>query len=334
MKFSTISSALAIAVAGIMAASPASAQSRENIQIAGSSTVLPFSSIVAEEFGAVFPEFQTPVVGSGGTGGGMRQFCEGVGPNTIDIANASRPMRPAELEVCHSNGVRDIREIMFGFDGIVFATRTDRENFALEPEHVFRAISASLPDGEAPTNWNEVDSSFGDQRISMAIPASNHGTREVFEEEVIIPGCRAVLGNDTPNDVCMELRQDNVIEIVGDYTETLARLNSDPDTMGVFGLSFYDQNRDTLQVATVNGVTPSLETIAAGDYPVSRPLFFYVKGEHIGVIPGLEEFTEFFMSEAINGLGGPLEDAGLIPAPREEIDRYIEDFRNAVAFGN
>lgn len=321
---------LTIAVS-VLALAAGAAQARDNIQIAGSSTVLPFSSIVAEEFGNAFPEFVTPVVGSGGTGGGMRQFCEGVGPNTIDIANGSRAMRPAEVESCVANGVTDIREIMFGFDGIVFATRTTRNTFALEPKHVFTAISAALPDGFAPTNWNQVDPSFADQRINMAIPASNHGTREVFEEKVIIPGCKEVLGADTANDVCLNLRQDNVIEIVGDYTETLARLNSDQDTMGVFGLSFYDQNRDTLQVATMSGVTPSLETIADGSYPVSRPLFFYVKGAHIGVIPGLEEFTEFFMSEAINGLGGPLEAAGMIPAPREEIEKYIEGFRNGVS---
>lgn len=325
----TLTLTLAVSALAIGAAS---AQSRQNIQIAGSSTVLPFSSIVAEEFGAAFPEFQTPVVASGGTGGGMRQFCEGVGPQTIDIANASRAMRAAELEVCHTNGVTDVREIMFGFDGIVFATRTTAATFALEPRHVFTAISASLPEGtDRPTNWSQVDPAFASQRILLAIPGSNHGTREVFEEKVVIPGCRAVLGAETPNDVCLNLRQDNVIEIVGDYTETLARLNSDADAMGVFGLSFYDQNRDTLQVATMNGVTPSLDTIADGSYPVSRPLFFYVKGAHIGVVPGLEEFTEFFMSEAVNGLGGPLEAAGMIPAPREQIDAYIEDFRNGVS---
>lgn len=313
-----------------LTAGAALAQSRANIQIAGSSTVLPFASIVAEEFGATFPEFQTPVVASGGTGGGLRQFCEGVGPNTIDIANASRQIRTAEREACAANGVSDIREVMFGYDGIVFATRTSRHAFALEPAHIFTAISASLPEGTAqPTTWNQVDPSFGDQRIVLAIPASNHGTREVFEERVIVPGCRAVLGADVAHETCLNFRQDNVIEIVGDYTETLARLQSDEDTMGVFGLSFYDQNRDTLQVATVNGVTPSLETIAAGDYPVSRPLYFYVKGEHIGVIPGLAEFTEFFLSEGINGLGGPLEAAGLIPAPRDEIDAVWDAFQAA-----
>ena len=303
--------ALTVAVSALAIAAPA-AQARDNIQVAGSSTVLPFTSIVAEEFSAIFSEFPTPVVGSGGTGGGMRQFCEGVGANTIDIANASRPIREGELEVCHANGVRDVREIMIGYDGIVFATRTTAASFELEPEDIFRAISAELPDGEMPVTWDQVNPDFAAQRISMAIPASNHGTREVFEEAVIIPGCRAVLGADTSTDTCLNLRQDNVIEIVGDYTETLARLNSDPDTMGVFGLSFYDQNRDTLQVAPVGGVIPSLETIAAGEYPVSRPLFIYIKGEHIGVIPGLEEFTEFYLSEPINGIGGVLEDAGLL----------------------
>ena len=314
-----------------LVAGAASAQTRANIQIAGSSTVLPFASIVAEEFGAAFPEFVTPVVASGGSSGGLRQFCEGVGPNTIDIANSSRAIRPAEVEACNANGVNDIREIMFGYDGIVFATRTTAAAFALEPRHVFLAISARLPEGMTPpTTWDQVDPSFANQRIILAIPASNHGTREVFEERVVVPGCRAVLGADTPHADCIAFRQDTVIEIVGDYTETLARLTSDADTMGVFGLSFYDQNRDTLQVATMSGVTPSLETIADGSYPVSRPLYFYVKGEHIGVIPGIEEYTEFFMSEAINGQGGTLEAAGMIPAPRSVIDENIAEFRNGV----
>ena len=323
-----LTAALVVSAIAI-ASSTGVAAARDTIQIAGSSTVLPFASIVAEEFGQAFPEFNTPVVGSGGSGGGLRQFCEGVGENTIDIANSSRAIRGSEVEACNGNGVNDIREIMFGYDGIVFATRTDRGSFELEPEHVYMAIGANAEDASV-TNWNEIDPSFPDQTINLAIPASNHGTREVFEEKVIIPGCRAVLGSDASSETCLELRQDRIVEIVGDYTETLARLNSDPDTMGVFGLSFYDQNRDTLQVATMSGVTPSLETIAAGEYPVSRPLFFYVKGEHIGVIPGLEEYVEYFMSEPMNGMGGMLEDAGLIPAPRDVIDASLNDFREGV----
>lgn len=316
----------------VIAAGIGSAQARDTIQIAGSSTVLPFASIVAEEFGQIFPEFRTPVVGSGGSSGGLRQFCEGVGENTIDIANASRSIRPAEIEACAGNGVADIREIMFGYDGIVFATRSDRGNFALTPEHIYRAIATKIDSGDnTASKWNEIDPSLPDQKILLAIPASNHGTREVFEEKVILPGCKAVLGEGASTDLCLGFRQDRIIEIAGNYTETLARLNADPDTMGVFGLSFYDQNRDTLQVASIDGVTPSLETVAAGKYPVSRPLYFYVKGEHIGTVPGLAEYVDFFLSEAMSGTGGTLEAAGLIPAPREEIEAVLKRFKDGVA---
>src|SRR5690554_5511432 len=175
---------LGVALAtGLAVGFSTAAMARDTLQIAGSSTVLPFASIVAEEFGQAFPEFNTPVVGSGGSGGGLRQFCEGVGENTIDIANSSRAIRGSEAEACNGNGVIDIREIMFGYDGIVFATRTDRGSFELEPEHVYMAIGANAEDASV-TNWNEIDPSFPDQTINLAIPASNHGIREVFEEKV------------------------------------------------------------------------------------------------------------------------------------------------------
>lgn len=331
--FAKTTSRIAIAAAaGMLLAAPAVAQSRTNLQIAGSSTVLPFASIVAEEFGQAFPEFDTPVVASGGSSGGLRQFCAGVGAETIDIANASRPIKTSEIEACAAAGVTDIREIRIGYDGIVFASAADGAEFALEPRFVYAAIAANLPEGMAqPTMWSDIDPSLPEQRIVMAIPASNHGTREVFEEKVIFPGCEAVMGEDTDHEICGQLRQDNVTEIAGDYTETLARLAADTDTMGVFGLSFYEQNTDTLRVATMEGVTPSLETVASGDYPVSRPLFFYVKGEHIGVIPGIEEYVQFFLSDMMTGMGGRLEEAGLIPAPDAERAEVLENFTNGVS---
>jgi phosphate transport system substrate-binding protein len=337
-KFSLAATVASMAVAASLGA--ASAQSRDTIQIAGSSTVLPFASIVAEEFGQAFPEFKTPVVGSGGSGGGLRQFCAGVGDNTIDIANSSRRIRVAEIEACNGAGVNDIREIQIGYDGIVFASSASKADFALEPVHVFKAIAAKVAvDGKLVDNpyktWNEIDASLPDQPIALAIPASNHGTREVFEERVLSAGAKAAelpeLSKEEMEAVVTTLRQDVVIEIAGDYTETLARLQSNPDTVGVFGLSFYDQNRDTLKVATMSGVTPSLETIAAGQYPVSRPLYFYVKGEHIGVVPGIEEYVEFFLSEQMAGLGGTLENAGLIPAPAEETAGVLDGFREGKA---
>ncbi len=320
------------ALALVAGATGAQAQSRDTIQIAGSSTVLPFASIVAEEFGAAFPEFKTPVVGSGGTGGGLKQFCEGVGENTIDIANASRAMKDSEREACTAAGVTDIREIQFGFDGIVFASEATGPEFALTPVQVYKAIAAQVPvDGALVANpytkWNEIDPSLPDQTIALAIPGSNHGTREVFQEKVVTAGCKeAGLPEGSPEDACTAFRQDVVVEIAGDYTETLARLQSDSNTVGVFGLSFYDQNRDKLKVATVNGVVPSLETIASGEYPVSRPLFFYVKGQHIGVIPGLVEYTQFFLSDAMTGQGGTLEAAGLIPQPAEKTAEVLAAF--------
>jgi len=311
----------------------ASAQGRDTIQIAGSSTVLPFASIVAEEFGNAFPDFKTPVVGSGGTGGGLRQFCEGVGENRIDIANASRRITPTEFETCDANGVKQIIEVQIGFDGIVFAVNASKGDFALEPIHVYKALAAQVPqDGKMVpnpyTNWNQIDSSLPDQPISLAIPASNHGTREVFEEKVTAAGCKAAglpeMSKEDAAAACKTFRQDVVTEIAGDYTETLARLEANPDTVGVFGLSFYEENRDRLKVATVSGITPSLETVAAGQYPVSRPLYFYIKGEHIGTIPGIEDYAQFFMSDAIAGSGGRLEEAGMIPEPEDVITAQRE----------
>ncbi|HWL04082.1 MAG TPA: substrate-binding domain-containing protein [Xanthobacteraceae bacterium] len=345
MKITTFASAIALAAAGVAVAGTAHAQSRNTIQIAGSSTVLPFSSIAAEEFGQAFPKFSTPVVGSGGTGGGFRQFCQGVGTGTIDIANASRPITAKEIESCHQNNVKQILEVQFGFDGIVFASRADKAEFKLEPKFVFAAMAAQVEQNgklvpNPYTRWSQIDKSLPDQEISLVIPASNHGTREVFEEKVVTPGCRdskliAAMKGDEQKNACLGLRQDGrVVEIAGDYTETLARLQAQADAVGVFGLSFYDQNRDKLRVATVSGVTPSLETVAKGEYPVSRPLFFYVKGEHIGVVPGLQEFAQFFLSDTMAGSDGKLVDAGLIPMDAAARNKVLESLKARKAVGN
>lgn len=331
---------ISTAIALVAIAGGAQAQQRDTIQVAGSSTVLPFASIAAEEFGNAFPKFKTPVVGSGGTGGGLKQFCEGVGANTIDIANASRPIRKAELETCVKNGVNKVLEVQFGFDGIVFASSATKADFKLEPIHVYKAIAAQVPvDGKLVANpyktWDQVDASLPKQPIAMAVPASNHGTREVFVEKVLAPGCKAAklpeMEKEAAEKACSTLRQDVVVEIAGDYTETLARLTANPDTVGVFGLSFYDQNKDKLKVATVSGVTPSLQSVAEGKYPVSRPLYFYVKGEHIGTVPGLAEYTEFFLSDAVSGNEGALEAAGLIPQPADKTAAVLAAFKGGKA---
>lgn len=321
-----------LAVASLIAVSctaVAQNSSRDTIQVAGSSTVLPFASIVAEEFGNNFAQFKTPVVGSGGSSGGLRQFCQGVGANTIDIANSSRAIRPAEIEACNAAGVKQIIEVKIGYDGIVFASRIDAGDFKLEPKHVFLAQAEKIPqDGKLVANpytrWSQIDKSLPDQEILLAIPGSNHGTREVYEEKVVTPGCLGFeeiqkMDKDAAAAQCLAMRTDGrVVEIAGDYTETLARLQAQKDAIGVFGLSFYEANRDRIKVASVSGVVPTLEAILEGKYPVSRPLFFYVKGEHIGVIPGLQEFANYFVSEQVSGTDSPLEEAGLIPLSDKE----------------
>lgn len=321
--------------------SATSAAARDQVQIAGSSTVLPYASIVAEAFGENF-EFPTPVVESGGSSAGLKRFCEGIGENTIDIANASRQIKPSERAACATNGVSDIIEVRIGYDGIVFASDIDGNAFEFTPIDWYKALSETLiVDGVAVPNpytmWNEVNPAFPAQPIQAFIPGTKHGTREVFEDKVILAGCeetgdfevfKAALGNDkkAAEKACISLRTDGKsVDIDGDYTETLARIESNKDGIGVFGLAFYENNTGKLQVANMSGVQPSVETISNGAYPVSRPLFFYVKKAHIGVIPGLKEYIEFFVADEIAGPDGPLSEYGLVADPE------LSDTQNAVA---
>jgi len=314
--------AAATFVAAIFLASASLA--RDNIQIAGSSTVLPYASIVAESFGENF-DYPTPVVESGGSSAGLKRFCEGVGENTIDIATASRKIKPAEHTACRDAGVTEITEVRLGYDGIVFASDVNGFNFEFTPADIYLALSAS----STFTTWDEVNPNFPAQPIQMFIPGTKHGTREVFEEKVMLAGCEAVHGPDVHKDdeteaVCMRVRTDGAsVDIDGDYTETLARIESNLDGIGVFGLAFYENNTDKLQVATVSGVVPSAESVADATYPVSRPLYFYVKNAHVNVIPGLGEFVRFFMDDYIAGPDGPLAEYGLVSDPELAITQEI-----------
>ncbi len=325
LKFSTA----AIAVVAVCAATGAVAQTRTNVQVAGSSTVLPYATIVAEAFGAE-TDFATPVVEGGGSSTGRRLLCEGVGEGTIDVANSSSLMSDSEREACMAAGVTPV-EIRFGYDGIVFASDINGPSFAFTPADWYYALAAEIPmDGAMVANpnssWAEVNADLPDQPINAFIPGTNHGTREVFEENVILVGCEETgamqsmmdmgMDEDAAEEACLTLRTDGAsVDIEGDYTQTLANLDSTPTGVGVFGLSFYENNTDRLQVATMSGVTPSTETISTGEYPVSRPLQFYVKQEHLGVIPGLQEYVAFFVSDEMAGPGGPLSEYGLVPDP-------------------
>jgi phosphate transport system substrate-binding protein len=288
---------------------------RDNVHVAGSSTVLPYATIVAEAFGENY-SFQTPVVEGGGSGAGRKKLCEGVGEATIDIANSSSKMKDAEYADCAANGVLEVKEVRFGYDGIVFASDINGPAFNLTAEDLYRALRAA----STATKWSEVNPDLPDQEILVLIPGTKHGTREVFDVKVLEEGCKQVLGveklDDDQKKACIEVRTDGrAVDIDGDYTETLARLAADPKSVGVFGLSFYQNNTDKLQVATIGGVVPSVETISAGDYPISRPLFFYVKMQHLDIIPGLKEYVQFFLSDQMSGPEGELVDYGLVPDP-------------------
>ena len=326
------------AVAMTVAVSAGCAAARDQIQIAGSSTVLPYTKIVAETFGETFPDFKTPVVESGGSGAGIKEFCKGVGENTIDIANSSRKIKDEEVKSCVDAGVKEIQEVKIGYDGIVFATDIKGPDFALEPADLYKALAAKvLVDGKLVNNpytkWSQVNPSLPDWDIAAYIPGEKHGTREVFEVKLLEAGCdkdgltAAGVAKDDLFNTCVAVRKDGkAVDIDGDYTETLARIDSNKTGVGVFGLAFYENNADKLKVAKVGGVVPSAETIASGEYPVSRPLYFYVKKAHLGVIPGLKDYVDFFLDDQMVGPESPLAEYGLVAAPEAERQEQRDAF--------
>jgi phosphate transport system substrate-binding protein len=340
---------LKIAAAALVAsvAFTGAAVARDQIQIAGSSTVLPYASIVAEAFGEN-TDFGTPVVESGGSGAGRKKLCEGVGENTIDIANSSSRISQGDIDLCATNGVKDIQEVRIGYDGIVFASDIAGPEYAFTQADWHNALAAKVvKDGKLIDNpykaWNEIRADLPAQPILAFIPGTKHGTREVFDEKVIVDGCKedgaydlhlAAAENDKSkaSKACMALRTDGVsTDIDGDYTETLARVAANKNAIGVFGLSFYQNNTDKLRVGTMAGVLPSVETIAKGEYPVSRPLYFYVKNAHLDVIPGLQEYVEFFVSDDMAGPNGPLAAYGLVSDP--ELAKTQEMVKNRTPMG-
>jgi phosphate transport system substrate-binding protein len=336
LKLSAAALVASVAFAGAAAA-------RDQVQIAGSSTVQPYAKIVAETFAETFPNFKAPVVESGGTGGGLKAFCSGVGEGTIDIANASRAIKKDELAACKAAGVNDVQEVRIGYDGIVFAADSSNGDMKITPQDLYKALAAQVVvDGKLVNNpyknWSDVNATLPKGPIAAYIPGSKHGTREVFEEKIMAEGCKEAGATDVIKAsitdakaaaaACVAVRKDGAaVDIDGDYTETLARIAANKTGLGVFGLAFYENNMDKLKVATVSEVVPSTDTISSGKYPVSRPLFFYVKKAHLGVIPGLKEYVEFFLSDDMVGPDSPLAEYGLVAAPdaqREEARKAFE----------
>ena len=325
MKLIHLLSASAIAVVASFGATQAEA--REEIRIVGSSTVFPFTTAVAERFGQN-TKFPTPVVESTGTGGGMKLFCAGVGAEHPDFTNASRAIKSSEVETCKANGVTP-HELKVGFDGIVLGSAKGGITLDLTKEQIFRALAKQLPvDGKLVDNpnktWADVDASLPNEPIVVLGPPPTSGTRDAFVELAMEEGCKDVAGAKDlglEKKACHAIREDGAFVEAGENDNLIVqKLEQSPQSVGIFGFSFLDQNSDKLQGAKVGGIDPTFENIASGDYKVSRSLFVYAKKEHLGVIPGMKEYIEEYVSEDAFGDEGYLADKGLIPLPAADRD--------------
>ena len=307
------------------------AQARDQIRIVGSSTVYPFTTVVAEKFG-ISTNFRTPVVESTGSGGGLKIFCQGIGPSHVDITNSSRRIKAKEIKKCAENGITEITEVKIGYDGVVIANSKNSPQIKLDRKHIWLALGKSvMVNGKIVTNpyktWKNVDPSLPDQKIEVLGPPPTSGTRDAFAELALEEGCKKFLSikNIKKTDkkafkhLCRTVREDGAYIEAGENDNLIiAKLEENPKAFGVFGYSFLDQNKDKLQGSIVEGNVPTFENISSGKYPVSRSLYFYIKNAHVGKIPGISEFVAEFTSEKAFGTGGYLQEKGLIPAPDSE----------------
>lgn len=316
----------AVTIAASAAYSTA-ALARDQIQIVGSSTVYPFATIVAERFGNR-GNFKTPVIESTGTGGGMKLFCGGVGEGFPDVSNASRAMKSSEWDNCQKNGVTGILEVAFGNDGIAFANSVKGPSVNLTRRQLWTALAEH---GPKPSKWSEIDPSLPDTRISVLVPPPTSGTRDAWNSLVMKKGCPDKV-KEADKKACEVLREDGAaIEAGENDTLIVQKLEADPNAFGIFGFSYLENNRDRIKAAAVEGIEISLESIQDYSYPVSRPLFFYVKKAHIGVIPGLQEYLSEFTREDAIGDEGYLIDAGLVPLKPEQRSGLRKDAKNLVS---
>ena len=302
------------------------------IRIVGSSTVYPFTTIVGETFAA---EGNTaPVIESTGTGGGMKLFCAGVGDSHPDFTNASRAIKSSEKEKCAANGITPL-EMMVGYDGIVFANSKASGVLEITPRELFQALAKDVPQDNGNlvpnpfTHWNQINPKFPNVKIEVLGPPPSSGTRDAWSELVMEKGCKtydwvkAMKKKDKKayKGICHGVREDGAYIEAGENDNLIIqKLANNPNAFGVFGYSFLDQNTDVIQGSPISGVVPTFESIADGSYPASRGLYVYAKKEHMGVIPGMTEFMELYLSDDIAGADGSLGDAGLIPLPQNELD--------------
>jgi len=309
----------------IAAVSATAAMARDEIRIVGSSTVFPYTQAVAEQF-ANNTGAPSPIVESTGTGGGMKIFCGGVGEDHPDITGASRAMKASEYALCLENGVTDISEALIGFDGLSIAvSRANDFDWSLSLGEIYLALGAQVPvNGEWADNpykmWNEINPDLPAIEILAYGPPPTSGTRDAFVELAMWAGCEELdfvkeggFNGDWVEENCSRMRTDGPFVEAGENDNLIVqRLEADPNSFGIFGYSFLFENLDNLKGVKIEGVEPSMDTIADKSYPVSRPLYFYVKNAHRGVIPNLNEFIEEYMSDDALEAGGYLSERGLV----------------------
>ena len=343
MRNVVIATALSVGIVGSVTAQSA----RDYISIVGSSTVYPFATVVVEQFGKS-TSFKTPKVESTGSGGGLKMFCAGVGVETPDVTNASRRIKSSEFETCQKNGVKDVVEVKIGYDGIAIANSKKAAPMEVTLRDIFLALAKDVPDPSGAEKlvanpyktWKDVNPALPDQAIEVMGPPPTSGTRDAFAELGMEGGCKTFdwikamkkVDKKQYKSVCHTVREDGAYVEAGENDNLIVqKLDTNPAALGVFGFSFLDQNRDKIQGSAISGIKPEFETIADGSYPISRPLYFYVKKAHAEVIPGIREYLSEFTSENPLGEEGYMSDLGLIPMPAEERSKFADDAKNLTA---
>jgi len=329
------------AVALITTVANAQGGSRDTITAVGSSTVYPFSTVVAERFGKS-TNFKTPKIESTGTGGGMKLFCASNAIDTPDLSNASRRMKKSEFDMCVKNGVTSITEVLVGYDGIVVANSNKSKTMKITRKELFLALAKEVPAKNGSEVlvanpyklWSDINPTLPANKIEVLGPPPTSGTRDAFAELVLEGGCKKFAwikaikkqNKSKYKEICHSVREDHAYIEAGENDNLIVqKLTANPKAFGIFGFSFLDQNSDALQGSIIDGKSPSFEAIADGSYPVSRPLYFYVKNAHVNKVPGILEFLKEFTSEAAMGEDGYLTDKGLIPLGEEKLASVREN---------
>ena len=323
-----------LSLAGLFVLSIGIADARDQISIVGSSTVYPFATVVAEHFGQT-TNFKTPKIESTGSGGGLKLFCMGLGVQTADITNSSRRIKQSEVDSCRKNGVNEIVEVKVGYDGIVLANSTDADMMKVNLKDIYLALAKDVPNPNGSESfvpnpykmWSDVNATLPKKEIMVLGPPPTSGTRDAFVELAMEGGCKkydwvkAIKSADKSRYKarCHSIREDGAYIEAGENDNLIVqKLSVNPDAFGIFGFSFLEQNMDVVQGAMIGDVSPVFETISDGSYPISRALYFYVKKQHIGVIPGIAEYAKAFINPEATGQEGYLIERGLIPMSPEE----------------